>query len=181
MRSCLSSSGGAAVSNMLPPVWSWPSRGTPPVSADDPAVGQGEEGSALLCPAAARRRAVERQSAVAALVVGRAPERACLHRAAPATVDHRGGVAGPEAVLAHRALPPEVQRASSARLLRPDRARPAALAVPVHVALAVARLGVGAAAAAEADVARLDRPGLLPGGVVEVGLDRGRRAAETIG
>src|SRR5437588_11097488 len=62
-----------------------------------------------------------------------------------------------------------------------DRARTAPLAVPVSVALAVARLGVGAAAAAEADVAGLDRPGLLPGGVVEVRLDRGPRPAETFG
>ena len=57
----------------------------------------------------------------------------------------------------------------------------AGLAVRVRVALAVARLGVGAAAAAHADVARLDRPRLLPGRVVEVRLDRRRRAAEPLG
>jgi hypothetical protein len=58
----------------------------------------------------------------------------------------------------------------------PDRARMAYLAVGVGVALAVARLGVGAAAAAHADVARLDGPRLLAGGVVEVRLDRRGRA-----
>jgi hypothetical protein len=57
----------------------------------------------------------------------------------------------------------------------------AGLAVRVGVALAVARLRVGAAAAAHPLVARLDRPRLLPGGVVEVRLDRRRRATETVG
>ena len=42
----------------------------------------------------------------------------------------------------------------------------AGLAVPVGVTLAVARLGVRAAAAAHADIARLDRPRLLAGGVL---------------
>ena len=69
-------------------------------------------------------------------------------------------------------------------LLRPaplDRARVAGLAVRVGVALAVARLRVRAAAAAHADVAGLDRPRLLAGRVVEVRLDRRRRATETVG
>jgi hypothetical protein len=57
----------------------------------------------------------------------------------------------------------------------------AGLAVRVGVALAVARLRVGTAAAAHADVAALDRPRLLAGRVVEVRLDRRRRAAEAVG
>src|SRR5256885_1627777 len=59
-----------------------------------------------------------------------------------------------------------------------DRAWVAGLAVGVRVAVAVPRLGVRAAAAAHADVAGLDRPGLLPGRVVEVRLDRRRREPE---
>ena len=55
------------------------------------------------------------------------------------------------------------------------------LAIRVGIALAVARLGVSAAAAAHAEVPGLDRPGLLPGRVVEVRLDRRRRATETVG
>src|SRR5450755_2731770 len=50
----------------------------------------------------------------------------------------------------------------------------------VGVAFAVARLRVRAAAAAYALEAGLDRPCLLPGRIVEVGLDSGRRAAETL-
>ena len=61
------------------------------------------------------------------------------------------------------------------------RARVAALAIRVRVPLAVARLRVGAAAAAHPDVARLDRPGLLPGRVIEVRLDRRRRATQAAG
>ena len=57
----------------------------------------------------------------------------------------------------------------------------AGLAVRVGIALAVPRLGVGAAAAAHPHVARLDRSSLLPRRVVEVGLDRRRRATEPIG
>ena len=57
----------------------------------------------------------------------------------------------------------------------------AALAIPIGVALAVARLGVGAAAAAHPDIPRLDRPRLVSGGVVEISLDRCRRATETRG
>ena len=68
-----------------------------------------------------------------------------------------------------------------ARPARLDRARVARLAVRVRVALAVARLRVRAAAAAHADVAGLDRPRLLAGRVVEVRLDRRRRATEAIG
>src|SRR5204863_1589370 len=56
----------------------------------------------------------------------------------------------------------------------------APLAVRVGVALAVARLRIGAAATAHADVARLYRPSLLAGRVVEVGLDRRRRAAKAV-
>ena len=55
------------------------------------------------------------------------------------------------------------------------------LAVRVGIALAVARLRVRTAAAAHPLVARLDRPGLLAGRVVEVRLDRRLRAAETVG
>jgi hypothetical protein len=62
----------------------------------------------------------------------------------------------------------------------PDRSRMAALAVGVGVALSVAGLRVRAAAAAHTDVAGLNRPRLLAGGVVEVGLDRRRRAPEPI-
>jgi hypothetical protein len=50
----------------------------------------------------------------------------------------------------------------------------AVLAIGIGVALAVARLRVGAAAAAHAYVTRLDRPRLLPRGVVQVRLDRRR-------
>jgi hypothetical protein len=57
----------------------------------------------------------------------------------------------------------------------------AGLAVRVGVALAVARLRVGAAAAAHAHVPGLDRPRLHPGRIVEVRLDRRRRAAEALG
>jgi hypothetical protein len=46
-----------------------------------------------------------------AFEVGEPPEQAPLDRAAPATLRHRGGVAGAEASLAHRALPLEAQRA----------------------------------------------------------------------
>jgi hypothetical protein len=62
-----------------------------------------------------------------------------------------------------------------------DRARVAPLAIGVRVSLAVARLGVGTAAPAHPDVARLDRPRLLAGWVIEVGLDRRRRATEAVG
>jgi hypothetical protein len=54
-------------------------------------------------PAPAREAAVERQPAVAAFVVGEPAEDARLHRTAPATLRHCGGVAGAESVLAHRA------------------------------------------------------------------------------
>jgi hypothetical protein len=56
---------------------------------------------------------IARQPAVAAFVVGEAAEHSCLDRAAPATLDYCGGVAGAEAVLAHGALPIEVQRSWS--------------------------------------------------------------------
>jgi len=62
-----------------------------------------------------------------------------------------------------------------------DRTRMARLAIGVGVTLAVPRLGVGAAAAAHPLVAALDRPRLLPGRVVEVRLDRCRRATEPDG
>ena len=62
-----------------------------------------------------------------------------------------------------------------------DRTRVAGLAVRVGVALAVARLRVRATAAARSDVAGLDRPRLRAGRVVEVRLDRRRRATEPVG
>jgi hypothetical protein len=62
-----------------------------------------------------------------------------------------------------------------------DRPGVAGLAVRVRVALAVARLGVGPTTAAHPDVARLDRTRLLPCRVVEVRLDRRRRATEPVG
>ena len=55
----------------------------------------------LLGPAAARRRPVERQAPVAALVVGEPTQDAGLDRAAPATRGHRGGVACAEADRCH--------------------------------------------------------------------------------
>jgi hypothetical protein len=61
-----------------------------------------------------------------------------------------------------------------------DRAGVAGLAVRVSIALAVA-LCVRTAAAAHPLVAALDRPRLLAGGVVEVRLDRCRRATEPVG
>jgi hypothetical protein len=62
-----------------------------------------------------------------------------------------------------------------------DRTGVARLAIGVSVPLPVPRLGVGAAAAAHPLVVRLDRPCLLAGRVVEVRLDRRRRATETVG
>jgi hypothetical protein len=66
------------------------------------------------------------------------------------------------------AVPPIAHRRENA-LATPaplGRAGMAGLAVRVGAALAVARLGVSAAAAAHPDVTRLDRPRLLPSGVV---------------
>ena len=62
-----------------------------------------------------------------------------------------------------------------------DRAGMAGLAIRVGVPLPVARLRVSATAAADADVARLDRPRLLAGRVIEVGLDRRLRASQPVG
>ena len=61
-----------------------------------------------------------------------------------------------------------------------DRARVARLAIGVGVPLPVPRLGVGAAAATHADITRLVRPRLLAGRIVEIRLDRRRRATKTI-
>ena len=70
-------------------------------------------------------------------------------------------------------------------LARPARARSRpgwhALQYAYASPLPFARLRVGAAAAAHALVAGLDRPRLLPGRVVEVRLDRRRRAAQAVG
>jgi hypothetical protein len=49
------------------------------------------------------------------------PQPPGLDRAAPATLEHRCGVAGAEAVLAHRALPLEVQRGGDQPYSRPAR------------------------------------------------------------
>ncbi len=61
-----------------------------------------------------------------------------------------------------------------------DRAGVAGLAVRVGIALAVPRLSVRAAPSAHADVAGLDPPRFLAGGVVEVRLDGRGRAAEPV-
>jgi hypothetical protein len=67
----------------------------------------------------ARRCAVERQAAVPAFVVGQAAECACLDRAAPLTLDHRGAVGGAEehdrALLGSERRPFRYGRASGGR------------------------------------------------------------------
>ena len=55
-------------------------------------------------PAAARRSPVERQTTVAALMVGEPAEHSGLDRTAPTTVRHRGGVAGAEVRTDHRVV-----------------------------------------------------------------------------
>ena len=66
------------------------------------------------------------------------------------------------------------------RPARLDRAGMAALAVRVGVAFAVARAGRRAAGAARALIARLDRAGLLAGGVVEIAPHGRRRAPQPL-
>src|SRR3954462_15680562 len=81
-------------------------------------------------------------------------------------------------VASYRGAAPHRHAHPLARPLAGGRSRPAASAVLVGVALAAAWAGIGAALTAAAAVARLDRLGLLAGGVVQIGLDRRGRAAE---
>jgi len=119
--------------------------------------------------------------AVTALAEGHCPRRGAgrlrrhvgEHASSTSRRTKEAGRTGSATPSSHRAPGPGSSGARSRR--------DTALAIRIGVALAVARLRVPTAAAADSLVARLHRPGLLAGRIVEVRLDRRRRATETIG